>query len=610
MDTNRFARFTQECSGLLSELERVADDDLKERASSARSRLLRERLKILVVGEFSRGKSTFVNALVGRPVLPSKVNPTTATINILRGAEAGVAKVEFNDGTTEEHPLPEQRVNRFLDSIVTVANERAASIRTVTIETPGRLDALKADIVDTPGVNDLDQAREEVTFSYLREADSAVMVLDAQQPLSDSERTFLVDKVMSADVNRIVFVVNKADEILYDGDVADIERVVDYVRGRLRDLVGIADPKVFAVSAKSALRARYKGQDDPFPLPFADFESRLIEDAAAQALANPARLAVHLERLTTLTDAHYDRLQRSLEGAMLDAAQLERKAEEASQRRAQLTSRVEALEDRLHSLQRDMAARISGAATRKVEALSSTLTAELSSATDEDAMEDFRQSLSTHLRALLEGVEEEAARERGRLQQSIRAEFPDLLGSHQGDAAVVLRKRSIEQFRASTPLTSERKEDADASMTVKEMAMGFGLGYVGAALFGPVGIAAGVIGSYFLNKSRQAERAERLAAEERQRMLGALREACVALRTRAQALGQEVAERESSRVAESLRAVVALEQRSLVQTIETARRVAAQGLEERQQLLTDLKRRVASAATLRAETARLHQEYA
>ena len=75
-----FQHFRDTCLQVLSDLEALTDSTFAPRIAAAAGRLQSERVKLLVVGEFSRGKSTFINALLGEPLLPSRVTPTTAGI--------------------------------------------------------------------------------------------------------------------------------------------------------------------------------------------------------------------------------------------------------------------------------------------------------------------------------------------------------------------------------------------------------------------------------------------------------------------------------------------------------------------------------------------------
>lgn len=97
-------------------------------------------------------------------MLPSRVNPTTAAISIVFSSSQRKATIEYRYGSQEHLQLPTTGAKEYLDAIITTKIQKAQQIHLVRIQVPGRLAQLQADIVDTPGVNDLYQEREEITF--------------------------------------------------------------------------------------------------------------------------------------------------------------------------------------------------------------------------------------------------------------------------------------------------------------------------------------------------------------------------------------------------------------------------------------------------------------
>src|SRR5580693_10735315 len=97
----------------LEELAGLGDERDQEQIAALRDRLAAVRLRVLVAGEAKRGKSTLVNALLGRPLLPSGVTPLTAVATTVRYGEDPRAEVRFADGHEEKHPLA------ALDDLVT-----------------------------------------------------------------------------------------------------------------------------------------------------------------------------------------------------------------------------------------------------------------------------------------------------------------------------------------------------------------------------------------------------------------------------------------------------------------------------------------------------------
>jgi len=89
----------------LNELAALGTDQDREQLAALLDRLDAARLRVLVAGEAKRGKSTLVNALLGREVLPAGVTPLTAVTTTVRYGDDERAEVRFLDGHDEKHPL-------------------------------------------------------------------------------------------------------------------------------------------------------------------------------------------------------------------------------------------------------------------------------------------------------------------------------------------------------------------------------------------------------------------------------------------------------------------------------------------------------------------------
>ncbi|MEZ4369034.1 MAG: dynamin family protein [Kofleriaceae bacterium] len=244
-----------------------------------------ERFHLVILGEFNHGKSTFVNALLGADLLPAGITPTTASINHVVHADAPSARVVLTDGSPRELAPTE------LKEWVTVAGGRAAEVAYVELGYPSELLRNNVVLVDTPGVNDLNEQRAEVTYGYVPRADAVVFLLDAGQALKDSEREFLRSRVLESAKDRLIFVLGKMDLLSDDERAA----VVGYVRTGLGALV--PDPVLFPLSAKAWLGSRDPGSGMPALL--AHLDTYLAQDRAQvlidNAAADAARTAAYLE---------------------------------------------------------------------------------------------------------------------------------------------------------------------------------------------------------------------------------------------------------------------------------------------------------------------------
>jgi len=180
------------------------------------ARALDDLFSVVIVGEFNAGKSAFINALLGQPVMEEGVTPTTTRINILR-AGADVTQGINSDGfVVVTHPAP------FLGQVT---------------------------VVDTPGTNAVIREHEAVTQQFIPRADLILFVTSADRPFSESERRFMAE--IRAWGKKVVIVVNKVDLL----SNADLETVLAFVREQVCALIGFS-PEVFPVAARLALAAK------------------------------------------------------------------------------------------------------------------------------------------------------------------------------------------------------------------------------------------------------------------------------------------------------------------------------------------------------------------
>ncbi|MBT8493532.1 MAG: dynamin family protein [Deltaproteobacteria bacterium] len=283
-----------------------------------------ERFFLVILGEFNHGKSTFVNALLGAEVLPTGITPTTATINHVQHAAEPSARAFLRSGETID------LTPGALADWVTVAGDKSKDVSYVELGYPAEVLEGNVTLVDTPGVNDLNEQRADITYGYVPRADAVIFLLDAGQALKDSEREFLSSHVLEGSKDRMIFVLGKVD-LLSD---SDRKAVFEYVKKGLAKLID--EPVVFPISAKAYLEG--KKEESNMGALHAHLERFLDTDRAQILLDNAAtdtaRTAAYLLRNLTLK-------QRALE---LDLGELERRVEQV---RSQLDASKRTL-DKLH----------------------------------------------------------------------------------------------------------------------------------------------------------------------------------------------------------------------------------------------------------------------
>jgi GTPase Era involved in 16S rRNA processing len=255
-----------------------------------------EKFHLVVLGEFNHGKSTFVNALLGQDILPTGITPTTASINHVIYADHPQARVVLTTG--ESKPLDPSQLKEW----VTVTGGHADEVAYVELGYPSEMLKNSVVLVDTPGVNDLNEQRAEVTYGYVPRADAVVFLLDAGQALKDSEREFLRSRVLESARDRLIFVLGKMDMLSPDERVA----VVEYVKKGLASITH--DPVVFPLSARDWIKEHAHASGMPQLMEY--FERFLARDRAKVLLDNAAadasRTASYLENNLGVRMRAYD----------------------------------------------------------------------------------------------------------------------------------------------------------------------------------------------------------------------------------------------------------------------------------------------------------------
>jgi GTP-binding protein EngB required for normal cell division len=201
----RTAGDTDPLAAALAELTALAEDTDRAARESLRDRLAGRRLRVLVAGEAKRGKSTLVNALLRRPLLPMGVTPLTALATTVRYGEREEAIAVFGDGRTESFPLA------ALGDLVTERGNpgNRRGLASVTVVAAAPLLARGLELVDTPGTGSVYAHNTAEAEAALKTMDAAVFVLTADPPVSASERE-LMARVAELSVTMFV-VLNKAD---------------------------------------------------------------------------------------------------------------------------------------------------------------------------------------------------------------------------------------------------------------------------------------------------------------------------------------------------------------------------------------------------------------
>lgn len=273
---------TGELRALLAELrELVPADDVPDVDELAR-RLDQQALRVVVAGEAKRGKSTLVNALLGRDVVPSGVVPLTAVTATIRHGPSDLVVARFADGVLRELPL-----SALPDLVTEQGNPgNRRGVGGVTVQVPAPLLAGGLELVDTPGVGSVHEHNTTEAMTALERMDAAILVLTADPPISASERAFL--REIRERAVAVFCVLNKVDRLEPD----EQRQALAFTRQVVAAELG-AEVTVFALSARAGLRGT-PGHDGfaAFAAAFAAYlDTAGAVDLARSVAAHAARAA-------------------------------------------------------------------------------------------------------------------------------------------------------------------------------------------------------------------------------------------------------------------------------------------------------------------------------
>lgn len=290
-------RISWDFDGVCSEIESVLDEMRVQRSNKlfakplgnkyiSRLKTQEENVKkklydafqLVIIGDFKRGKSTLINALLGEYVVPTAVTPETVTINKLSYGDT--EKIEAVTTTKKRvalsiDELPREKIESLLEHI-------PGDIDYVDIKIKNELlkDVM---IVDTPGIGESMRDFDKQIAEYLVNADAVVYVMSARSPMSASEQSFLSNIVMPQSFSRVLVALNMVDTL---DSIEDITKVTNLLEQKVAD---ISDKiYVYPVSALDEY-ARKVGKRRPndemyvyLEDYFNDFENALKEDIIMQ----------------------------------------------------------------------------------------------------------------------------------------------------------------------------------------------------------------------------------------------------------------------------------------------------------------------------------------
>src|SRR5215210_3685517 len=208
--------------------------------------------KVLVAGEAKRGKSTFVNALIGRDVLPTDVDVATSQVFNVRPSPREAYRVRFEDGSAREIPpeaLPLYGSQAMAGAVSLPASDQI--VRWIEVEAPIKFLPAGVSILDTPGLGALYAGHALITHRFVPDADAVIFVLESGQPVIEDDLKF-IEQILTVTRN-IFFVQTKIDQYNKE-DWQNIQhRNQEILEERFKDR--LTDTRVWPISSTNLRKA-------------------------------------------------------------------------------------------------------------------------------------------------------------------------------------------------------------------------------------------------------------------------------------------------------------------------------------------------------------------
>lgn len=271
MDLRHYESLKFELAGILRGVDRylstIGNKD-PFRLRDLYARLAEDRFTLAIVGRFSRGKTSLMNAILGMDRLPTGILPLTSVITqVSYGSEEKVVLHYY--GTSLFMDIPLDKLADYITERGNPGNQRG--IRVAEVQLPAEFLRRGFTFVDTPGLNSAIAANTRTTQAYLPEADAFILVGSYESPLTDEEMN-VVSLALAAQ-RRLFVVLNKQDLVDAETRAEMQKRTAE----RLNTLGAGSDVPIFSVSALQGLKAKQTGNETAlaesgFPV----FESALI----------------------------------------------------------------------------------------------------------------------------------------------------------------------------------------------------------------------------------------------------------------------------------------------------------------------------------------------
>ncbi|MBE9239659.1 dynamin family protein [Synechocystis salina] len=243
-----------------------------------------QEFRIAVVGDFSQGKSTLLNVLLGEEIQPVRSIPCSGTITSLKYGPEKKVICFYKDGTSETIPFSDYQSKASMDKEAALDNASQGlaeqTIEKIVVEHPNlHLCKQGIEILDSPGLNEHPE-RSIITQQLLNEVDGAIFLTDASRPMTQSEREVVNDVISMLNIgsnqnsaNNLFVVVNKWDLLRKESDREEVKKRINNIF--INNQLIFGENRIHYLSAQETLDAILEDKDNEYLSLFTNFVNAL-----------------------------------------------------------------------------------------------------------------------------------------------------------------------------------------------------------------------------------------------------------------------------------------------------------------------------------------------
>ena len=243
-----FIKHKTEILTVIENIETLTKEDadtIDDRLLTVKEHLLSNCFNLVILGQFKRGKTTLINSLIGKEILPSSVVPLTSVVTILKHSGEINCNIYMQDGSNKI-----VRLEELTDYITEKGNPKnIKNVRCARIQYPSPFLEKGMLLVDTPGVGSTFLHNTETTYEFLDHLDAALFLMSADVPISQVEKELL--DTIKGSTQKIFFVLNKIDNLAPN----EIEEISAFNKHVLEEM-GFVVQEILPISAREALKAK------------------------------------------------------------------------------------------------------------------------------------------------------------------------------------------------------------------------------------------------------------------------------------------------------------------------------------------------------------------